>query len=35
MTAARVVITGLGAISPLGLTVADMWKGLCAGRCGI
>jgi 3-oxoacyl-[acyl-carrier-protein] synthase II len=35
MNSARVVITGLGAISPLGLTVGDMWDGLCAGRCGI
>ena len=35
MDSARVVITGLGAISPLGLTVSDMWEGLCAGRCGI
>ena len=31
----RVVITGLGAISPLGLTVADLWAGLVAGRSGI
>ncbi|UCF00325.1 MAG: beta-ketoacyl-[acyl-carrier-protein] synthase family protein [Planctomycetota bacterium] len=35
MSSSRVVITGLGAISPLGLTVQDMWEGLCAGRCGI
>jgi len=35
MGSARVVITGLGAITPLGLTVTDMWGGLCAGRCGI
>jgi 3-oxoacyl-[acyl-carrier-protein] synthase II len=35
MDKARVVITGLGAISPLGLTVSDMWSGLCSGRCGI
>jgi len=35
MTSARVVITGLGAISPLGLTVDEMWAGLTAGRCGI
>ena len=35
MSSARVVITGLGAVSPLGLTVEDMWKGLCTGRCGI
>ena len=31
----RVVITGLGAISPLGLTVAELWEGLAAGRSGI
>jgi 3-oxoacyl-[acyl-carrier-protein] synthase II len=35
MNSARVVITGLGAVSPLGLTVKQMWEGLCAGRCGI
>jgi len=35
VSSARVVITGLGAISPLGLTVNDMGDGLCAGRCGI
>ncbi len=35
MNSSGVVITGLGAISPLGLTVDDMWAGLCAGRCGI
>ena len=35
MSSARVVITGLGATSPLGLTVGDMWSALCAGRCGI
>lgn len=31
----RVVITGMGAISPLGNTVAAMWEGLVAGRSGI
>jgi 3-oxoacyl-[acyl-carrier-protein] synthase II len=35
MSSSRVVVTGLGAVSPLGLTVADMWEGLLAGRCGI
>ena len=35
MNSSRVVITGLGAITPLGLTVSDMWTGLCAGRVGI
>ncbi len=31
----RVVITGLGAMSPLGQTVAELWEGLVAGRSGI
>ena len=35
MNSSRVVITGLGAITPLGLTAGDMWDGLCEGRCGI
>lgn len=30
----RVVVTGLGAISPLGLNVADTWQGLLDGRSG-
>jgi 3-oxoacyl-[acyl-carrier-protein] synthase II len=35
LTQRRVVITGMGAITPLGLTVADYWRGLAAGRCAI
>jgi 3-oxoacyl-[acyl-carrier-protein] synthase II len=31
----RVVITGLGAITPLGQKVSDMWEGLCSGKVGI
>jgi 3-oxoacyl-[acyl-carrier-protein] synthase II len=31
----RVVITGVGAISPLGLTVDELWEGLVGGRSGI
>src|SRR5512134_105314 len=31
----RVVVTGLGALSPLGLNVAELWGGLVAGRSGI
>ncbi|MCS7292781.1 MAG: beta-ketoacyl-ACP synthase II [Gloeomargarita sp. SKYBB_i_bin120] len=31
----RVVVTGLGAITPLGNTVAEYWAGLLAGRSGI
>jgi 3-oxoacyl-[acyl-carrier-protein] synthase II len=35
MSPARVVVTGLGAVSPLGLTAQDLWAGLSGGRCGI
>lgn len=31
----RVVITGLGAVSPVGNTAADTWASLAAGRSGI
>ncbi|MBW4468383.1 MAG: beta-ketoacyl-ACP synthase II [Pegethrix bostrychoides GSE-TBD4-15B] len=31
----RVVVTGLGAITPLGNTVAEYWEGLISGRNGI
>ncbi len=34
-TASRVVVTGLGALTPLGLTVEESWKGLVEGRSGI
>ena len=30
-----VVITGLGATTPLGLTAEQTWQGLCNGQCGI
>ena len=30
----RVVVTGLGAISPLGNSAADYWNGLAAGKSG-
>ena len=35
MTRRRVVVTGLGLISPVGNTVADAWSNLVAGRSGI
>ena len=35
MSSTRVVVTGLGAVSPLGMTATDIWEGLFAGRCGI
>ena len=31
----RVVITGMGALTPLGLSVEETWSGLVAGRSGI
>ena len=31
----RVVITGLGAVTPLGLSVEESWRGVREGRCGI
>ena len=34
-TPRRVVVTGLGAITPIGHTVEAFWAGLLAGQCGI
>ena len=31
----RVVITGMGAVTPLGNTIAETWEGICGGRSGI
>ena len=31
----RVVVTGLGAISPIGNNVEEMWEGIKQGKCGI
>src|SRR5438445_6529931 len=31
----RVVITGLGAVTPLGLDVESTWEAICAGRSGV
>lgn len=35
MNGRRVVITGLGVVSPLGLTADEFWQGLLDGRSGI
>jgi len=35
VSSSRVVITGFGAISPLGTNSSQMWDGLCAGRSAI
>jgi 3-oxoacyl-[acyl-carrier-protein] synthase II len=34
MCARRVVVTGVGVVSPLGLTAASTWEGLMSGRSG-
>ena len=31
----RVVLTGMGAITPLGLNVEDSWQGMVEGRSGV
>jgi 3-oxoacyl-[acyl-carrier-protein] synthase II len=31
----KVFITGLGTVSPLGLTADELWKGICGGVCGL
>jgi 3-oxoacyl-[acyl-carrier-protein] synthase II len=31
----RVVVTGMGAVTPLGNNVEEFWQRLCAGECGI
>ena len=35
MEKSRVVITGLGAVTPVGLTAAESWAAVKAGTCGI
>lgn len=35
MTVRRVVITGLGAVSPVGIGVEENWRSIVAGRSGI
>ena len=35
MTSRKVVITGIGTVSPLGITTDELWAGITAGTCGI
>src|SRR6266568_4505422 len=34
-TERRVVVTGLGAVTPLGNSVETLWTNLIAGKCGV
>ena len=31
----RVVVTGMGAVSPIGNTAAELWQGIRENKCGI
>ena len=31
----RVVVTGVGAVTPIGLDVREMWSSMKEGRCGV
>jgi nodulation protein E len=33
--ARRVVVTGMGVVTPIGLTVPDFWSSMKAGKCGV
>ena len=35
MSKRRVVITGIGAVTPLGLTAQESWEAVRQGVCGI
>lgn len=35
MSKRRVVITGMGIVSPIGLNLTENWQAILAGRCGI
>jgi 3-oxoacyl-[acyl-carrier-protein] synthase II len=35
VSAARVVVTGMGAVTPIGQNLPDFWQALVAGRSGI
>src|SRR5262245_66514968 len=34
-TSRRVVVTGMGAVTPIGHSVAEFWEGLRQGRCAV
>jgi nodulation protein E len=34
-TSRRVVVTGMGVVTPIGHTVSDFWEGVRQGKCGV
>ena len=35
MSRRRVVVTGLGVVTPLGCELDDVWESVCSGKSGI
>ena len=35
MTKRRVVVTGMGAVTPVGIGVENFWQGLLSGKSGV
>jgi len=35
MTSDRIVVTGMGVVSPLGLDIPSLWEALKAGKSGV
>ena len=35
MTKRRVVITGMGAVTPIGKNINDFWAAIREGKCGV
>ena len=35
MTKRRVVVTGMGAVTPIGTGLSEFWEGLLSGRNGV
>ena len=35
MTRRRIVVTGIGAITPIGLDISQFWEGLISGKNGV
>ena len=35
MEKVKIVVTGMGAVTPIGIGVAEYWTNLIAGKCGV